>query len=351
MIGTLAVVFVFGGLIFFHELGHFLAARCFGMGVKTFSLGFGPALVSFKRQKTVYQIAAMPLGGFVSLVGEHAGAEVPEDFAPEEMFHLRPAWQRFCVCAAGSVANFLLAWIICWGLVWANGHVDTSSVVGAIMEDSAAAASPMQVGDRIVSLNDRPVAIWSEISPIVQESRGNALSVVVRRADGSMQSFSLVPTLLKETLPNGQEFRKWGMGIRPAHREYSFFQSAQEGLADAVNMASFIWNALGELVTREVAFDNVGGPILIAQTIYNQAYYGLISLMKLTALISVNLALLNLLPVPVLDGGHLLFLLAEMIFRRPVPAIIQEKATIIGLALLICLMLAATFNDVMRFFS
>ena len=103
MIGTVAVILVFGGLIFFHEMGHFLVARCFGMGVKTFSLGFGPAIFSFKRSKTVYQVAAVPLGGFVSLVGESVDAEVPDEFTPAESFSLRPAWQRFLVIAAGSV--------------------------------------------------------------------------------------------------------------------------------------------------------------------------------------------------------------------------------------------------------
>jgi regulator of sigma E protease len=351
MIGTLAVVFVFGGLIFFHELGHFLAARCFGMGVKTFSLGFGPALFSFKRRKTVYQVAVMPLGGFVSLAGESAGSEIPEGFTPREMFTLRPAWQRFWVIAAGPLCNLLLAWWICWGMVWANGHIDASPVVGKILENSAAAASPILVGDRIVSLNGRGINAWSDMPPIVRENQGRDLAVVILRPDGDTLRFSLAPTLLEQKLPDGQTLRNWGMGILPAHRRYGFWQSAWQGLLDAKNMAVFIWEALGDLLTRKVAFDNVGGPILIAQAIYSQAYLGLLSVLKLTALISVNLGVLNLLPVPVLDGGHLLFLLAEMIFRRPVPAVIQEKAAFLGLALLVALMLAATFNDIMRFFS
>ena len=351
MIGTVAVILVFGGLIFFHEMGHFLVARCFGMGVKTFSLGFGPAIFSFKRSKTVYQVAAVPLGGFVSLVGESVDAEIPDEFTPEESFSLRPAWQRFLVIAAGSVFNLILAWFICWGLVWVNGRTDMSPVVGEILESSSAAASPMKVGDRVVSLNGKPIGRWDEMPVIVQENQGKEMEVVVKRPDGSNLTFSLVPTLLKQTLPDGQKLESWGMGVRPAHRTYGFLQSAGEGLAEAKGMVTFTWRALSDLLSRKVSFDNVGGPILIAQTIYKQADRGLVSVFMIAALISVNLGVLNLLPIPVLDGGHLLFLTVEMIIRRPVPVVVQEKAAWVGLFLLISLMIAATFNDVMRFFS
>ena len=351
MIGTIAVILVFGGLIFFHELGHFFVARLFGMGVKTFSLGFGPAVFSFKRKKTVYQVAAVPLGGFVSLVGESADAEIPEPFTPEESFSLRPAWQRFPVIAAGSVFNLLLAWFICWGLVWVNGRTEMTPVVGEILEGSAAAASPMRAGDRILSLNGKDIRLWTEMPPIVQENQGKPMVVAVVRPDGSTLTFSIAPTLLKQTLPDGGKIENWGMGIRQSRHQYGFFQSALEGMAEARDMVTFTWNALADLISRKVSFDNVGGPILIAQAIYKQADYGLVSVFMIAALISVNLGVLNLLPIPVLDGGHLIFLLVEMLIRRPVPPAVQEKAAFVGLFMLIALMIAATFNDVMRFFS
>lgn len=351
MIGTLAVILVFGGLIFFHELGHFLVARSFGMGVKTFSLGFGPAVFSFKRKKTVYQVAAVPLGGFVSLVGESADADIPEEFTPEESFSLRPAWQRFLVILAGSVFNLLLAWLICWGLMWLNGRTDLSPVVGEILENSAAAASPMRVGDRIESINGRFIANWQDMPPIMRENQGKEVTVVIRRGGSDTLTFSLTPTPLRQTLSDGQEVESWGMGIRPAHHTYGFAQSAWEGLVEAKNMVVYIWGALRDLISSKVSFDNVGGPILIAQVVYKQADHGLVNVFMIAALISVNLGVLNLLPIPVLDGGHLLFLLVEMIFRRRVPPSVQEKAAFVGLFLLIGLMLAATFNDVMRFFS
>lgn len=352
--GIIAVVLVFGGLVFFHELGHFLAARSFKMGVKTFSLGFGPPIVSRKRGKTVYQIAAVPLGGFVALVGETRDAEIPDEFDEKENFSLRPAWQRFIVVAAGSVFNLFLAWLICWGLMWNGGRTTVPPVVGEILADSAAAESPLKSGYRIISLNGISISRFTEMPPIVQASEGKEITVVAEEPDESLITFSLAPTMLSHTQPDGSVVESWSMGIRPAgatHEEFGFFEAAWEGVIEAKNMAAYTWKALSDLVTRKMAFDNVGGPIMIAQVIYKQADHGLINVLMLAALISVNLGVLNLLPIPVLDGGHLIFLLVEMAGRRPVPVAIQEKAMMAGLFLLISLMLAATFNDVMRIFN
>jgi regulator of sigma E protease len=357
LFSSLAVLLVLGGLIFFHELGHFLAARFFNMGVKTFSLGFGPAIFSFKQGKTVYQVAAVPLGGFVSLVGfgeTSPAAELPSGFSDEENFSLRPAWQRFCVIAAGSIFNLLLAWFICWGLMWTNGRTIIPPVIGEIVPYSAAAESPLRAGDTIISLDGIAISRFTDMPPIVQRSQGEEINVVARQADGALISFSLTPTLRSQPTTDGRTVEAWSMGVRPGEAErqsFGFFASAREGMIEAGNMVAFIWKALGDLVSRKVAFDNVGGPILIAQAIYQQADHGLINVLLLAALISVNLGVLNLLPIPVLDGGHLFFLLIEIIARRPVPAKIQEKAMSLGLFLLLSLMLFATFNDVMRFFK
>ncbi len=351
MIGTLAVILVFGGLIFFHELGHFLVARIFGIGVRTFSLGFGPALISRVFGKTTYQVATVPLGGFVALVGESADAEIPEPFTKGESFSLRPAWQRFLVAAAGSVFNLLLAWFICWGLLWVGGRNEVPPVVGEIIENSAAASSPLASGDKIISLNGQEISSWHQMPAIVQKGESKPLSIVAQKSNGDTVTFSLTPTLLTHKTETGEEVQNWSMGIRPKevnNISYTFFQAAGEGMKDAAGMVRMTWKALGDLLTGAVAASNVGGPIMIAQTIYQQADMGLTRVLVIAALISVNLGILNLLPIPVLDGGHLLFLLVEMIGRRPVPPKVQEKAMLIGIFLLISLMLFATFNDVMR---
>lgn len=353
MSGTLSVILVFGGLIFFHELGHFLAARAFGMGVKTFSLGFGPSLFAFTRGKTRYQLAALPLGGFVSLVGESADAEIPEEFTENESFTLRPAWQRFIVIAAGPLFNLVLAWLICWGLMFTGGRQFIPPVVGDILENSAAAESPLRAGDRILRIDGTDVRRWQDIPPLVQKGEGKSLTVLAERPDGSTVVFSLEPGRITQTTPGGETVESWGIGIRAGeveHQEFGFIEAAGEGLSEAWHMVVFTWNAIRDLITRQLAFDNVGGPILIAQAIYQQADHGLLSVLMVAALISVNLGVLNLLPIPVLDGGHLFFLAAEMLAGRPVPARVQEKAMFVGLFLLLSLMVAATFNDVMRFF-
>lgn len=354
MTGAIAVILVFGGLIFFHELGHFLVARAFSIGVKTFSLGFGPALASFKRSKTRYQIAVFPLGGFVSLVGESPDAEMPEGFTPAESFALRPAWQRFLVIAAGSVFNLLLAWFICWGLLWTNGRVFIPPVVNEVIAGSPAARSPLRAEDRILTVDGQDIRAWADIPPAIQRGQGKDVRLTAQRPDGTLLTFSITPVQMTHDTGSGQTIQSWSLGIKAgeaSRQEFDFFPAARGGLADAANMAAFTWGALRDLATRTISFDNVGGPILIAQTIYNQASHGIMDVLLLAALISVNLGILNLLPIPVLDGGHLLFLAIEMVIRRPLPAFVQEKSMLIGLFLLLSLIVAATFNDIMRFFK
>jgi regulator of sigma E protease len=352
MAGAAAVVLVFGGLILFHELGHFLAARAMGLGVRTFSLGFGPVLFSFVRGKTVWQLAALPLGGFVSLVGETDSAEIPEGFSEAESFALRPARERFLVIAAGPLCNLLLAWLICWGLLYVNGRTVVPPVIGGIIEGGAAASSPLRAGDRILSIDGTAVLRWQDIAPLIRQADGRDVVVTAQHPDGGSTVFSLAPRPLPASDADGKGARPLGLGIRAAgeteHEDLSFLQSLPEGLAEAGNMAAYTWNALLDIVSRRVSFDNVGGPILIAKAIYRQADHGVADVLMLAALISVNLGILNLLPIPVLDGGHLLFLSAEMATRRRVPEHVREKAGLAGLALLIALVGAATFNDLTR---
>jgi regulator of sigma E protease len=355
MSGIPATVLAFAFLILFHELGHFFLARFLGIGVKTFSLGFGPVLFSRTWGKTSCQAAAVPLGGFVALVGETPEAEIPEPFTPAESFTLRPVWQRFLVILAGPVFNLLLAWFLCWGLFWANGLSETPPVVGSILDGAPAASSPLQPGDRVLSLNGAPVRRWEDLSRFIRRNEGLPITFsVVREGGSSPRTFVLAPALLSHTLPGGETLESWGIGILPGeavHRELSFFQAAGSGLAQAADMAALIWTSLADLVSGRESVKNIGGPVLIAQSLAQQASHSLINLLLLTALISVNLGILNLLPIPVLDGGHLFFLALEALFRRPVPAAIQEKATMGGLFFLIGLMILATFNDILRLFG
>ena len=350
MIGTLTVILVFGGLIFFHELGHFLAARMFGIGVKTFSLGFGPVLLSRTIGATRYQWALLPLGGYVAIVGETSDAEIPEPFSIKDSFSLRPAWQRFIVIAAGATFNLILAWLICWGLAAVHGKVEVLPKLGEVVAESPAQTAGLRVGDLIVSVDGAPVRVWEEFAPLVQKSHGNAMRIVVER-DGAAVELQAIPRRSVQKTLWGEEIESWTVGVRPS-REFrtvplSFVQAAVEGLRDTGDMMRLIWKFLHGLFVQTVPVKDLSGPIGIVGAIYENST-SLTTTLLLAAAISVNLGIVNLLPIPVLDGGHLFFLTLEMIFRRPVPAKFQYIAMLGGLAFLILLMLATVWFDVGR---
>ena len=350
MTGVFAVLLIFGGLIFFHELGHFLAARSFSIGVKTFSLGFGPALFSFTRGKTKYQVAAVPLGGFVSLAGETPDADIPAPFTREDSFSLRPAWQRFIVIAAGSVFNLLLAWFLCWGMMFSGGRQELLPSVGTVPQGSPASAFLLP-GDTIRTIDGIAVERWNEVAPLIRKSMGRPVTLEVARGKETLRCV-ITPRRMAQTNLLGEKTENWVIGVTPSGEyrtiELGFFEAAGAGIGKARDMLVFTWDVLKGLLSRTVPADNLGGPIGIAQMIYQQAEEGVMPLLAIAALLSVNLGLLNLLPIPVLDGGHLLFLTLEMGFRRPIPQAVQEKAMMAGICLLLGLMIFATYNDIAR---
>ncbi len=341
-----------GGLIFFHELGHFLVARAFGMGVSTFSLGFGPKLFKRTYGKTEYCLSAVPLGGYCALVGEDdQSQELPQGFTSKESFALRPAWQRILVVAAGPFANVLLALLICWILAFSYGQAHLLPTVGEVMPDSPAAMAGMQAGDTIISIDGTPIKDWVSMSDAIAASKGTALTVDVDRA-GVMQSVNITPKVASRTTVFGEEESTWVIGVRAsgntAHTELGFWQSAGAGAERTWEMVVLTWTGFVKLFQRVVPIDQVGGPIMIAQMVGEQAQQSLANVLALAALISINLAILNLLPIPVLDGGHIVFFLIEMIIGRPVPQKIRTITMQVGIALLIGLMLLSTYNDIAR---
>lgn len=355
LITILAIIIVLGGLIFFHELGHFILARILGIGVSTFSLGFGPKILKHKRGKTEYAISLVPLGGYVALVGESDAADLPQGFTMAESFATRPAWQRLLIIAAGPVANILLAWLLCWTLAFCWGTPILQPIIGGVMPDSPAARAGLAAGDRIEAIDGKPIESWEEMSKAITQSNGNPMQIEVLRAiNGQEEITNLTLTAEKSTRKTifGEEETAWLIGVRAGNavstRPESFWDAAAAGLRQTWNMVSLTWQSFIKLAQRVVPLDQVGGPIMIAQMVGEQAHQGLPGLLALTALISVNLGILNLLPIPVLDGGQIVFCIYEMIFRRPLPIKAQEWATRAGLFLLIGLMVLATFNDVWR---
>jgi len=354
LIPVLSVLLVLGGLIFFHELGHFLAARAFGMGVPTFSLGFGPKLLRKVWGKTEYCVSAIPLGGYVSLAGQDDGEEMPTGFGEEENFSSRPPWQRLIVVAAGPLANLLLAWLLCWGLAYSYGEVEICPKVGALEENGPAAQAGMQPGDVVLAVNGVAIQHWQQLAAQIAASRGAGLQLDVTRGGRSL-SLAVTPVPVMRKSIFGEDEPSFRIGIRAAGeyatRELGFFEAAVSGITRSGEMLSLTWQGIVKLAQRVVPLEQVGGPIMIAQMVGKQAQEGLAGVLALTALISINLAVLNLLPIPVLDGGHILFLSLETLMRRPLHRTIRDATTRLGVAALIGLMLLATFNDIWRLFK
>ena len=354
-LGVVAVILVLGGLIFFHELGHFLAAKGFKVGVKTFSLGFGPKLFGFTRGNTLYQVAAFPLGGYVSMVGEADPADIPEPFSLKDSFARRPAWQRLIIVAAGPLFNLFLTWVLYWGLFFVQGQAYLLPEIGEIQAGTPAASSELRPGDTVFSVNGAPIDRWDEITNAVTQSGGAPVTLGVQR--GGMETpVTIIPAPYMRKTIFGEDRTSWAIGLiaseKKGHIEYGFFESAHRALGHTWYVTKLIGESIAKLFERVVPLDSVSGPIRIVAEIHNQASTGgLAGVLLIAAFISLNLGLLNLLPIPVLDGGHILFLLAETIARRPLPEKFREISARVGIAFLLCLMVFATYNDISQWIT
>ncbi|MDP2847323.1 MAG: RIP metalloprotease RseP [Humidesulfovibrio sp.] len=352
--GAIAVVLVLGGLIFFHELGHFLVARLFGIGVKAFALGFGPKIFSFKSGMTEYRLCAVPLGGYVMLAGESPDQEEEPAIPKPLLFNLRPVWQRMCVVAAGPVFNFLLAWGIYWVLFATQGQMGLAPTIGQILPESPAQRAGFQPGDSVLTVNGRSITFWEDLTDLVQGSEGNPLRMELKRGKDRL-TINVIPELRERKNIFGESVRAPMLGIVAAKEiitlelsgAESFKLSGKETWRAIVNMVT----ALVKMIERVVPADSIGGPILIAQLINREAEEGIVGLLALAAALSANLGFVNLLPIPVLDGGHLVIFGIEAATRKPLSVRARAAAMRVGIAMLAALMLFATYNDLRRLFK
>ncbi|MDY0274369.1 MAG: RIP metalloprotease RseP [Desulfomicrobium sp.] len=353
LISIAAVIVVLGGLIFFHELGHFVIARSLGMGVSVFSLGFGPRLAGFKRGKTDYKVCVFPLGGYVQLVGQGPDEELPEDFTPEESFSSRPPWQRMLVVLAGPVFNFLLAWFIFWGLSFSQGVQEILPVIGQVTKDSAAEQGGLQPGDKILAVDGRIIAAWEDLVQRIETNKGAPMEISVERGQ-DLLFLHITPKLQEKKNLFGEIKTMPMLGIAPkgewVTRDLNFFSAALHGARQIWEVSGLMLTGIVKLIERVIPWTDMGGVILITEMIHKEAQTGLINLLALAALISINLGILNLLPIPVLDGGHILFFFLEMITGKPLSQQVQQVALKIGITLLFMLMIVATANDILRHF-
>lgn len=343
----LAFIVVLGVLVFIHELGHYLAARWRGVHVEVFSVGFGRRIRSWTdRHGTEWRVSWLPLGGFVKLHGQ----EGPDDATPEQRagwkpgrtFHDKPVRDRAIVVAAGPVANFLLAAVLFGGLYMTVGQPQPSASVGTVVAGSAAERAGLLPGDRILSLDGAPIHRFEELQRHIQPRPGQQVAVRIQRGD---EERTLTAT------PESREVNGASVGVLGVSggavefRRLNPFSAMAAGVTQTWDVTVQTLAGLWQMIAGQRGTEELGGPLRIAQLSGQVAELGLPSLISFMAVLSVNLALINLFPIPMLDGGHLLFYAAEAIRGRPLPPRAIEYGFRAGFALLIALFIFATWND------
>jgi len=439
-------VVVIGVLILVHELGHFLVARLAGVGVERFSIGFGPVLLRWRGRETEYCLSAIPMGGYVKMMGEESplerGAALP--FDPRRAFALKPLWVRFAIVFAGPGMNFVLAAVLFAGVLGTVGRPVWPAVVGRVTEGSPAAVAGVRSGDVVVAAAGRPVAYWEDLERVIAGAAGRPVALRLRRdgteltvtvtprpttvrdpifkdprpawdlgfgprlapqisvvtpgspaeqaglrpgdlvtavagepvftpeelmqaiqrrpgqtfdltveREGRVETVSVTTSVVRERTPAGEEVEVGRIGVGIVTRTVAFEPypppaAAWHGVVKTWEMTEVTLRGLWKLVTGELPLSNIGGPIQIATEGERQRREGASALALFVAVISVNLAVLNLLPIPMLDGGHLLFFLLEAVMGRPLSVRKREWAQQVGFVLLMLLMVYALYNDLVR---
>ncbi len=351
-----SLIIVLGVLIFVHELGHFLFAKLFKVKVLKFSLGFGPKLFGKTVGETEYVVSALPLGGYVKMVGQ-GGDEynIPEE-QRHRAFSYKPVWQRFLIVLAGPIFNLLLPVVLFFCLFFFMGLPESvdNTTIGMVTPDSAAEHAGLMVDDEIVKINGQDTDEWLDVLNIVKASEGGELQLTINRG-GLLLDIAVTPRVESAKNLFGEEVEKRYM-IGIMKDDQLIYKDA--GLVEAIS-SSFqqTWMYLYltvmsfvKLFQKVVPVTEVGGPILIAQMAGEQMRAGWINFIYFMSLLSVNLGVLNLLPIPVLDGGHLVFLTYESIMRKPMAERVQIISQQIGMALLGTLMIFVFYNDIARLF-
>ena len=355
----LAFIAVIGPLVFVHEMGHYLAGRLFGVHAEAFSIGFGREVAGWTdRRGTRWKLGWLPLGGYVRFAGDMNPASQP---TPEWLalpaaerartFQAKPVWQRAIVVAAGPAVNFLLAVLILAGFAWAYGVRSAPPVVGDVVAGSPAAAAGLRPGDRIVSIGGRSMADFNDIAQYAMLRPGEPAEVAVKRA-GRAAVLAVTIGTATERDRFGNEYRFGRLGIGSAPAEYHPVSLPTALVRGTVQVGAIVRgsvDALAQIVSGRRSVDELGGPLRIAKVSGEQMSLGWPQFVGLIALVSINLGFINLLPVPMLDGGHLFFYAIEAVRRRPVSPAVQDWAFRGGLAALLALMIFVTINDLGQF--
>jgi len=349
----LSFIVVLGILIFVHEFGHFIVARKLGVGVTKFSFGFGPKLAGIRRGETEYLLSAIPLGGYVKLVGESEGEEVPPEMQARS-FHQKPVWVKMAIVAAGPLGNLVFAVLVFW-IVFLGGIPSLTTRIGDVAPDTPAARAGFLKGDVVLRIDGATVATWEDLAGRIRAgSPGRPLRITVKR-DGSETTIPVTPEMREGRTVFGEKVSEPKIGIVAG--QDVVYQETGPGTAlvragqETGKLIYLTVMTVVKLVTRVLPSETLGGPILIAQIAGDQARQGVSPFAYFLGLLSVNLGILNLLPIPILDGGHLLFFSVEGMMRKPISPQVRTLAHQIGLALILTLTALVFYNDIARLLS
>ena len=346
-----AAVIGLGVLIVFHEFGHFLLAKLSGVGVLTFSVGFGPKLLVRKKGETEYALSAFPLGGYVKMIGENPDEEVAEADIEKSFAH-KSLLKRVAIVVAGPGFNLLLAVFLFIVVFTFYGVPVMSTNISDVEKGSPAETAGIVKGDRITAIDGKPIEVWEELSATIKSSGGKSLNLQVRRGTETV-NLTVQPNRKEGRNVFGERRDDWLIGIssQVTIEKGNAGRSVARAFYQTYDISKLTLLAFYKMILGDVSPRNIGGPIMIAQMAGQQAQEGVGSFLAFLAVLSINLGVLNLLPVPVLDGGHLLFFMVEAVIRKPVAIKYREMAQQVGICLLALLMVYAFYNDIVRFFE
>jgi len=348
----LSAIILLGLIIFVHELGHFLSAKLMGVKVLKFSLGFGPKLISKRYGDTEYLISSIPFGGYVKMLGESSGEELQEEekvFA----FNYQPVWKRFIIVFLGPLFNLLFA-IVIFVFVFSYGIPVLLPEVGDVLPQSPAERAGLMKGDTVISIDGSQITQWDEMTNIIHNSPGRSLNLKIKRKS---EIITLLVIPEKKRVPDlfGQGKEVGLIGIKPSGKTFTkksdFTESVSNSVSRTWEIAVLTVVSIVKLIQRVIPMNTIGGPILIIQMAGEQASLGILNFFIFMAIININLGVLNLLPIPILDGGHIFFLGIEAIRRKPLEEKFITVAQRIGLAIILLIMVFAIYNDLIRIFT
>ena len=350
--GIFISLLVFSFLIFFHELGHFLAARFFGVHVEVFSIGFGKRILTKKIGNTEWSISAIPLGGYVRMKGQDDSDPTKKSY-DKDSYNTKTPLQRIVISLAGPFANFLLAFLL-YLIVAFIGIQTPLANVGDVMKDSPAQLAGIKKGDTIVNIDGNPIKYWQDIGENTAFNHNEHQLTILR--DGKYIDLTITPKLIDTKNRFGEEKKRYLLGISPNPKAYTTIsypidKSIKFAYNQTLNASQYIVESLKRVISGLIPMENLGGVVGIVDTTSKVSQMGFVALLMFSALISVNLGVINLLPIPALDGGHVMFHLYELIARRPASDSVMIKLTLLGWAILLSLMLLGLYNDLNRLFG